>query len=371
MDFNKSNNKFCGFGGTVERYYCIPNVYDPMPSWLFHNNGDGTFSDVSEASGIASVKGIAWGAVATDINNDGLMDLFVANDMVSSFLFANRGHGKFEEIGLQAGVGYSADGRVRSGMGTDSADYDQDGWMDIFLTDVDEEMFSLYHNNRDETFDDFSVSNGIGMKVRTMSGWGVKFLDYDNDGNVDLFIVSGHPDNKVSQLHSEIKYEENPLLFRNLGTGFKTTFQNVSDQSGPVFARQFAARGLAIGDFNNDGGADVLMILNDGVPLLLRNNVGKLNHWLGIQLKGKVANPDAVGAKVSWQAGNFKRHMCKVAGGGYLSSHDPRLVLGIGARTRIDSLEIKWPPPSNRVDRFTNLPIDRYITIVEGKGIER
>jgi enediyne biosynthesis protein E4 len=371
VDFNKSNNKFCGFGGTVERYYCIPNVYDPMPSWLFHNNGDGTFTDVSEASGIASVKGIAWGAVATDINNDGLMDLFVANDMVASFLFANRGHGKFEEIGLQAGVGYSADGRVRSGMGTDSADYDQDGWMDIFLTDVDEEMFSLYHNNRDETFDDFSVSNGIGMKVRTMSGWGVKFLDYDNDGNMDLFIVSGHPDNKVSQLHSEIKYEENPLLFRNLGTGFKTTFQNVSDQSGPVFARQFAARGLAIGDFNNDGGADVLMILNDGAPLLLRNNVGKLNHWLGIQLKGKVANPDGVGAKVSWQAGDFKRHMCKVAGGGYLSSHDPRLVLGIGARTRIDSIEIKWPAPSKRVDRLTNLPIDRYITVVEGKGIER
>jgi hypothetical protein len=254
-------------------------------------------------------------------------------------------------------------------MGTDSADYDQDGWMDIFLTDVDEEMFSLYHNNRDETFDDFSVSNGIGMKVRTMSGWGVKFLDYDNDGNMDLFIVSGHPDNKVSQLHSEIKYEENPLLWRNLGTGYKTTFQNVSDQSGPVFASQFAARGLAIGDFNNDGGADVLMILNDGAPLLLRNNVGKLNHWLGVQLKGKVANPDAVGAKVSWQSGDFKRHIYKVAGGGYLSCHDPRLVLGIGARTRIESLEIKWPPPSNRIDRFTSLPIDRYITIVEGKGI--
>ena len=369
VDFNKQNNKFCGFGGTVERYYCIPNVYDPMPSWLFHNNGDGTFTDVSESSGIASVKGIAWGVVATDINNDGLMDLFVANDMVASFLFVNRGHGKFEEIGLQSGVGYSADGRVRSGMGADSADYDQDGWMDIFLTDVDEEMFSLYHNNRDETFDDFSVSNGIGMKVRTMSGWGVKFLDYDNDGNMDIFIVSGHPDNKVSQLHSEILYEENPLLWRNLGTGYRTTFQNVSDQSGPVFGRQFAARGLAIGDFNNDGGVDVLMILNDGAPLLLRNNVGKLSHWLGLQLKGTVANPDAVGAKVSWQAGDFKRHMYKVAGGGYLSSHDPRLVLGIGGRTKIDSIEIKWPPPSTRVDRFANLPIDRYITIVEGKGI--
>ena len=371
VDFSKSNNKFCGFGGTTVRYYCIPNVYDPMPSWLFHNNGDGTFTDVSKQSGIASAHGIAWGAVATDINNDGLMDLFIANDMVASFLFVNRGHGKFEEIGLQSGVGYSADGRVRSGMGADSADYDQDGWMDLFLTDVDEEMFSLYHNNRDETFDDQSVSNGIGMKVRSMSGWGVKFLDYDNDGNMDIFIVSGHPDNKVNQLHSEIEYEENPLLWRNLGGSFRSTYQNVSDQSGPVFQQHFAARGLAIGDFNNDGGVDVLMILNDGAPLLLRNNVGKLNHWLGLQLKGTVANPDAVGANVTWQAGDLKRHVYKVAGGGYLSCHDPRLVLGIGSRTRIDWVEVKWPGPSTRVDRFTRLPIDRYITIEEGKGITK
>jgi len=369
VDFSKSNNKFCGFGGTTERYYCIPNVYNPMPSWLFHNNGDGTFTDVSKESGIASANGIAWGVVATDINNDGLMDLFIANDMVASFLFANRGNGKFEEIGLQSGVGYSADGRVRSGMGADSADYDQDGWRDLFLTDVEEEMFSLYHNNRDETFDDQSVSNGIGMKVRAMSGWGMKFLDYDNDGNMDMFIVSGHPDNKVNQLHSEIQYEENPLLWRNLGRDFRHTYQNVSDQSGPVFQQVFAARGLAIGDFNNDGGVDVLMILNDGAPLLLRNNVGKLNHWLGIQLKGKVANPDAVGANVTWQAGDLKRHVYKVAGGGYLSCHDPRLILGIGSRTKIDWVEVKWPPPSTRVDRFTGLPIDRYITIVEGKGI--
>jgi len=369
VDFSKENNKFCGFGGTTNRYYCIPNVYDPMPSWLFHNNGDGTFTDVSETSGIASVSGIAWGVVATDINNDGLMDLFVANDMVASFLFANRGHGKFEEIGLQSGVGYSADGRVRSGMGADSADYDQDGWMDLFLTDVDEEMFSLYHNNHDETFDDQSVSNGIGMKVRTMSGWGVKFLDYDNDGNMDFFIVSGHPDNKVTQRHSEIEYEEKPLLWHNQGTGFRSTYQNVSDQSGPVFSQRFAGRGLAIGDFNNDGGTDVLMILNDGAPLLLRNNVGKLNHWLGVQLKGKVANPDAVGARVAWQAGDLKRYVYKVAGGGYLSAHDPRVVLGVGRRTKIDWIEVKWPPPSSRVDRFTQLPIDRYITIEEGKGI--
>ncbi len=371
VDFNKANNKFCGFGETTERYYCIPNVYDPMPSWLFHNNGDGTFTDVSKPSGIDRAAGIAWGAVATDVNNDGLMDLFIANDMVANFLFMNRGGGKFEEVGLQSGVGYSADGRVRSGMGADSADYDQDGWMDLFLTDVDEEMFSLYHNNRDEMFDDQSVSNGIGMTVRAMSGWGVKFLDYDSDGNIDIFIVSGHPDNKVTQRHSKIQYEENPLLWRNLGGDFRNTYQNVSEQSGPVFQQVFAARGLAIGDYNNDGGVDVLMCLNDGAPVLMRNNVGKLNHWLGIQLKGTVANPDAVGAKLTWQTSDLKRYVYKIAGGGYLSAHDPRLVLGIGRRTKIDSLEIKWPAPSTRVDRFNDLPMDRYITIVEGKGITK
>ncbi len=370
VNFSKANNKFCGSHQTDERFYCIPNVYDPMPSYLFHNNGDGTFTDVSEESGIAGARGIAWGVVATDINGDGMMDLFVANDTVANFLFANRGHGKFEEIGLQSGVGYSADGRARSGMGVDSADYDQDGKIDLFLTDVDEELFSLYHNNGNETFDDQSLSNGIGMTVRYMSGWGVKFLDYDNDGNVDLFIVSGHPDNKVSERYSKVTFAEKPLLWRNLGTGYQKTYQNVSAESGPVFDTAVPGRGLAIGDFNNDGGVDVLIMLNQGAPVLLRNNVGKLNHWLGILLRGTVANPDAVGATVTWQAGDLKRYIYKVAGGGYLSSHDPRLVLGIGPRTKFDWLEIKWPPPSKRVDRFTDLPLDRYITIVEGQGIK-
>jgi hypothetical protein len=370
VDFHKSNNRFCGSRETGDRYYCIPNVYTPMPSWLFHNNGDGTFTDVSEKSGIASVRGIAWGVVATDINNDGWMDLWVSNDTVANFLFANRGNGKFEEIGLQSGTGYSGDGRARSGMGVDSADYDQDGWMDLFLTDVDQEMFSLYHNNKDETFDDQSLSNGIGMVVRFMSAWGVKFFDYDNDGNMDLFITTGHPDNKVSERFSMIQFKEKPLLWRNNGSGnFQHCYQNVSAQSGPVFNTAYAGRGLAIGDYNNDGAIDVVLVPNNGPPILLRNNIGKENHWLGIHLTGTTANPDAVGALVTWQAGDLKRSFFKVNGGGYLSSHDPRVVLGIGQRTKIDWVEVKWPPPSGKVERFANLPIDRYIKIVEGKGI--
>ncbi|MGH9405152.1 MAG: CRTAC1 family protein [Terriglobia bacterium] len=370
VDFHKSNNQFCGNAPSGERYYCIPSVYPPMPCYLFHNNGDGTFTDVSDASGISSVRGVAWGVVATDINNDGLMDLFVSNDTMPNFLFANRGNGKFDEIGLQSGTGYSADGRARSGMGVDSADYDQDGWMDLFLTDVDEEMFSLYHNNHDETFGDESVINGIGMTVRYMSGWGVKFLDYDNDGNVDLFIVTGHPDNKVQDRYAMVTYKEKPMLWRNNGSGdFKHTYVNVSAQSGRVFQTAYAGRGLAVGDFNNDGGLDTLIIVNGGAPVLLRNNVGKRNHWLGVRLIGKTCNPDAVGAILTWQAGDLKRSMMKIAGGGYLSSHDPRMVLGIGARTQMDWLEVKWPKPSGKIERLTGLPIDRYITVEEGRGI--
>jgi len=366
VDFDKSKNRFCGNRETGERYYCIPRVYEPMPSWLFHNNGDGTFTDVSSQSDIGKSLGKAWGVVATDINNDGWMDLFVANDTVQNFLFANR-HGKFEEIALQAGVGFSADGRARSGMGVDSADFDQDGWIDLFVANVDQEMYALYHNNHDESFDDLAVPSGIGMTTRLMSGWGLKFFDYDNDGNLDLFLTNGHPDDRIEERFSQVKYREPMLLFRNTGKGF----ENVSAESGPIFSRVFAGRGMAIGDFNNDGALDVLVAVNNAAPVLLKNNAAKGSHWLGLRLVGKKANPDAIGALITWQAGDLKRHCLKAGGGSYLASHDPRVVLGIGARTKIDWIEIKWPPPSAAVERLTDLPIDRYITIVEGQGIKR
>jgi len=364
VDFNKSKNKFCGNRETGLRYYCIPRVYDPMPSWLFHNNGDGTFTDVSQESGIAKSLGKAWGVVACDINNDGRMDLLVANDTVANFLFVNRGNGKFEEVGLQANVGYSAEGRARSGMGVDSADYDQDGWMDLFVTNVDQEMYSLYHNNRDETFDDMAIPFGIGMVTRLMSGWGVKFFDYDNDGTVDLFLANGHPDDKIEEHTSGVKYREPLLLFHGTGRGF----ENATASSGPLFSRTYAARGMAIGDFDNDGALDVLVAVNDGPPLLLRNRVGQLNHWLGARLVAKQSNPEAVGAVITWQAGDLKRSLRKTGGGSYLASHDPRIVIGIGKRTKIDWVEVRWPHPSRRVERFSNLPIDRYIQFVEGQG---
>jgi hypothetical protein len=368
VDYDKFKHHRCEAPKTPElagqAEYCIPRAFRPMPSWLFHNNGDGTFTDVSQSSGIAEHRGKAWGVVATDINNDGRMDLFVSNDTVANFLFINRGNGRFDEIGEPAGVAYSEAGKPRSGMGLDSADYNQDGWMDLFVANLDKELFSLYQNNKDETFDDKAAAAGIAAATRFMSGWGLKFFDYDNDGNLDLFLANGEPDDLIAQLDARVSYREPLMLFQNTGSGFR----NISGDSGPVFSRPLSARGLAIGDFNNDGAVDVLISANNGPPLLLRNNAAAGNHWLGVRLIGKKSNPDAIGARISYQSGDLKRSRMKVGGGSYLSSHDPRVVLGIGQRTKFDWIEVKWPQPSGVVERFSDLPIDRYITIVEGSG---
>jgi len=353
VDFSKAKNLPCKAHNVPG--YCVPTLYKPMPSWLFHNNGDGTFTDVSQSSGVGKYPGKAWGVVATDLNNDGRMDLFVANDTVANFLFMNRGHGKFEEIAALAGVGYSDAGRPRSGMGVDSADFNNDGWMDLFVANIDHENFSLYRNNHDETFDDLADATGLGAATHLMSGWGLKFFDYDNDGNLDLIIANGNPDDLIHTIENDVTYREPLLLFHSDGR----ILRDVSKESGPVFSEELSARGLAIGDFNNDA-----------APLLLRNTVAKENHWLGIKLVGKKSNRDAVGARLTYQAGDLKRYRAKVGGGSYLSSHDPRVVLGIGKRTKIDWLEVKWPEPSTRIEKFTNLPIDKYITIVEGEGIK-
>jgi hypothetical protein len=365
VDFNQSKNLNCV--AYNKPGYCVPTLYKPSASWLFHNNGDGTFTDVSQSSGIAKHLGKAWGVVAADLNNNGRMDLFVANDTVQNFLYMNRGNGKFEEIAALAGVGFSETGRPRSGMGVDAADFNQDGWMDLFVANIDHERFSLYQNNRDETFDDQANSTSIGAATRLMSGWGLKFFDYDNDGNLDLFLANGNPDDLIETMQKEVTYREPLMLFHSDGK----TLHNVSAESGPLFARNLSARGLAIGDFDNDGAVDVLVSVNDAAPLLLRNQAAKGNHWLGIRLVGKKANRDAIGARITFQAGDLKRSRVKVGGGSYLSSHDPRMVLGLGARTKLDWLEVKWPEPSGATERFTDLPIDKYITLTEGDSLNK
>src|SRR5947207_2636647 len=351
----------CGKNRLGKNCYCIPRVFKPQPSHLFHNNGDGTFTDVSKESGIADSPGKSFGAVATDVNNDGRLDLFVANDTMPNFLFINKGHGKFEEVGLSAGVAYSEAGSPRSGMGVDATDYDGDGWQDLFVANIDREFFSLYHNQKDLIFTD--EPGEIGTATQMLSGWGLRFFDYDNDGDPDLFLVNGHPDDFIEMRTNGVKYKEPLLMFENTGRAFK----NVSAQSGAVFAKDFSGRGMAVGDFDNDGDLDVLVSNNGEAPLLLRNEGGNRNHWLGLQLVATKSNPAAVGTVITWTAGGVKRTRLKTAGGSYLSSHDPREILGVGAATKIDSVEIRWP--SGKVEKLTSLPVNTYLKVIEGEGI--
>jgi hypothetical protein len=347
-----------------KRYFCVPRIFTPLPSSLFRNEGNGRFRDVSGSSAIGSTLGKALGVVATDINNDGLLDLFVTNDTSPNHLWVNRGSGRWEEGGLGAAVAFSAEGRPRSSMGVDSGDYDEDGWLDVAIGNIDHELASLYRNNGNETFADEADAHGLATATRVISCWGLKLFDYDNDGWTDLFLANGHPDDMLDGSGSGVRYRQPPLLFRNEGGRYR----NVSPEAGPVFGKELSARGLAVGDLDNDGRVDVLLTNNGMPPSLLRNQSGSRNHWLGLRLEGKGCNRDAVGALVTWSAGGVTRRRLKTGGGSYLSSHDPRLVLGLGGATRVDWLEVKWPRPCGRVERFTDLPVDRYVGLVEGTG---
>jgi hypothetical protein len=301
--------------------------------------------------------------VATDVNNDGLTDLFVANDTMPNFLFVNRGAGKFQEVGLPSGVAYSEAGAPRSGMGVDAADFDSDGWQDLFVANIDQELFSLYRNQKDLTFTD--EPGEIAPATRLLSGWGLKFFDYDNDGDPDLFLANGHPDDMVEILTTRVKYKEPLLMFENTGRAYG----DVSARSGAVFARSYPARGLTAGDYDNDGDLDLLISNNGEAPLLLRNDGGNRNNWLGLQLvAAKSSNPGAVGALITWQAGPLKMSRLKTSGGSYLASHDPREILGAGRNPKIDSVEIRWP--SGKVDKLSNLPVNTYVRVVEGEGLK-
>jgi hypothetical protein len=360
VQYSGTGTIFCGDNRIGRRYYCVPRIFKPRPSFLFHNDGGGKFSDVSAASGIAGSPGKSFGAVATDINNDGLIDLFVANDTIENFLFLNKGKGKFQEVGLPSGVAYSDSGAPRSGMGVDAADYDGDGWQDLFVANIDQELFSLYQNQKDLTFID--KPGEIGQATRLLSGWGLKFFDYDNDGDPDLILANGHPDDMVEIQSLKVKYKEPLLLFENIDGKYK----NVSVTSGGAFSKDWPARGLSVGDYDNDGDLDVLIINNGDAPVLLRNDGGNRNNWIGLQLVATKSNSAAVGAIITWEAGGTKRTRLKTGGGSYLSSHDPREILGLGKATKIDSVQIKWP--SGQIDKLNGLPMNKYVKVVEGQG---
>ncbi len=355
--------------GSLYYHYCIPHLFKPTSNVLWHNNGDGTFTQASGGTAIGRALGKALGVVSTDINNDGWMDLVVANDTAPNFLFLNQGNNRWRENGVAAGIAYSASGNLRSGMGVDAADLNGDGWPDLFVANIDHEMFSLYESHGGSFFTDAARDHGVAQATRLLSGWGLKFCDFDNDGHVDLLLANGHPDDTIARRAPDVRYQEPLLYFHNDGRRLR----NVSPQAGPVFAKTFSARGLAVGDYNNDGRVDVLVGCNGDAPVLLRNNAaafGQGNHWVGLKLQGVGCNRDAIGARIAWSAGGIRRSRRRNGGGSYLSAHDPREVLGLGRAATLDWLEIKWPGPSTRTERFTAIPDDRYVPIVEGRGIQ-
>ena len=376
VDYGRTERSLCDDKKSDLHYYCVPRLFKGTSGLLYHNNGDGTFTAVQRGTDIGSFLGKGLGVVATDVNNDGRMDLFVSNDTEQNFLFLNRGPAgadsrkasvagirswRFEEVALPAEVAFGQDGQARSGMGVDAADVFQSGYQDLFVANIDQEMFALYRNMRDETFRDVSRDHGIAQLTRSLSGWGLKFFDYDNDGAIDLILANGHPDDRIETRAAQVKYKEPILLFHQQGG----KLHNVSAEAGSAFSKSYAARGLSAGDFNNDGLIDILIANNGGPPLLLRNCSNAGNHWLGLKLEGVNCNRDAIGAKIRWSAGGLVHSRLKNNGGSYLSSHDPREVLGVGNATKIDWVEITWPKPSGKVQRIENPPLNQYQTLRE------
>jgi enediyne biosynthesis protein E4 len=358
VKYNKELERDCTQAG--ESHYCYPLAYDPFPNRLYRNNGDGTFTDVSAGSGVGKHLGKTFGAVATDINNDGYLDLFVANDSVPNFLFLNNRKGTFEEIGLDAGVAYNRDGAARSGMGVDAADFNNDGWQDLFVANFNREMFSIYRNLRDNTFSDDAGPSGIATATQMYSGWGVKFYDFDHDGDEDLVVCNGHPDDLIEKLSSTLKHKEPILLFEQTLPG---KFVSLGARAGEAFVKDYPARGLAAGDLDNDGFLDLIVANNHDAPVVLRHRGGFQHGWLGLHLKG-----NATGTRIQWTAGSVKRARLKTAGGSYLSAHDPREVLGLGPSQIANTLEVQWP--DGHADSFQNVKGGHYYSLARGGKLQ-
>ena len=364
IDWSPDRNFWCGEHGPGMRSYCHPDDYNGQPPALFHNNGDGTFTDVSQKSGIGSKPGNGLGVVTFDYDDDGWQDVFIANDSMANFLFHNNRDGTFREVGYAAGVAVSADGLPEAGMGTDAADTTGDGRMDLIVTHLDSQLARFYRNRGDGTFDDATLQSQLGYATFHLSGFGVRFMDYDNDGARDIFMANGHVLDNIDRYNSSVHYAEPKLMFCNLGNG---RFENVSDRLGSDFLLPCVSRGAAVGDFDNDGDLDILVNNNGGAPQLLRNDGGNRNHWIQVFLIGTKSNRDAVGARVKVVAGNRILYDQKKGGMSYQSAQDPRLHFGLADRQIVDSLEIRWP--SGAATKLQNLKADQVVTVKEGSGL--
>jgi hypothetical protein len=344
---------------------CGPRGLPGDTNVLYHNNGDGTFTDVSEKSGILR-PGPRYSitAVSYDFDNDGWPDIYVAVDSQPSIFFRNNHNGTFTDQAVIAGVAYSENGHEQAGMGVGVGDYDCDGWFDIFKTNFADDTCNLYHNNGDGTFSDVTFASGIGINNQYVA-WGCGFLDYDNDGWADILQVNGHVYPEIDGRETGQTFKNPRLVYRNLGNG---RFKDVSADLGPGISERFSSRGAAFGDYDNDGDVDALILNMNDVPSLLRNDGGNAQNWIKIKLVGTKCNRTAIGARVRVVIGNHAQMDEVHSGSSVMSQSDLRLHFGLGKAQIIDVLEVKWPT-TQKVERFTQVKVNQILTIREGGGI--
>jgi len=329
---------WCGEHKEGYRSYCHPDIFQPIAPLVYHNDGNGHFTEVSQKIGL-SKPGKGLGIALADYDRDGHIDLFVANDSMVEFLYHNKGDGTFEEVSLLSQVAVDGDGRTYAGMGVDFADYNNDGLPDLVITDLANQRYALYQNNGDGTFTYASFASGLARSTMTHSGWGVRFFDYDNDGWKDLLIAQGHDLDTIEINYPNLRYREPMLLLRNNGKNFV----DVSADSGALFREPWLGRGMAIGDIDNDGRLDAVVTTNDGPVHVLHNETPTQNHWLTLKLVGHNSNRDAIGAEVKLVTATGPQFVTVSTAASYLSSSDKRVHFGLGAESLAQSIEIRWP----------------------------
>lgn len=354
--FSYDDRRQCAFAGKPA--YCAQTAYQGRPPKLYHNEGDGTFKDATASAGLDQYSGRALGVVALDLNGDHWQDLFVARDASPNLLLLNQQNGKFVDASMEAETAYNADGVARAGMGVDAGDVNGDGLPDLAVTNFDSEYHALYLGQPRLPYREATVSSHLAAHTKNYVGWGIRFLDFDNDGDQDLFIVNGHLHELIAQTNKSVSYREPPLLLANNGAGI---FENAG--TGPVFQTSYLGRGLATADFDNDGAVDAAFISLQAPPVLLRNTAAAGRHWLGIHLRGTRSNRDGIGAKLTLQVGNQRLTRWIAGGGSFLAAHDLRVVFGLNDRTQAGPLEILWP--SGIRQTLNALTPDRYHTITE------
>ena len=349
---------YCGEHQPGHRAYCHPDVFQPISALVYHNEGKGHFTESAAKIGMDK-PGKGLGVALADFDRDGKIDIVVANDSMLEFLYRNKGNGTFEEVGLNAEVAVDGDGRTYAGMGIDFQDYNNDGLPDLVITDLANQKYALYKNNGDSSFTYDTYMSGIGGMTLLHSGWGIHFLDYDNDGLKDLLITQGHDLDTIQLNFPQLRYKEPMLLARNTGKGFV----DVSSKSGAVFQQAWVGRGMAVGDLDNDGRIDAVVTTNDGPAYVLRNETPTANHWLTLSLVGHRSNRDAIGAEINLTTSAGTQLLTVSTAGSYLSSNDKRAHFGLGKDAVASKIEIHWP--SGVVQTLTNVKGDRIMQVDE------